>query len=454
MGPQPRIIRPMLDSLSDRLGGVLGDLRSRGRLSEDDVNAAIREIRLALLEADVNFDVVKQFVATVKERALGSEVSESLTPGQEVVKIVHDELTKLMGEGSSKLSLAGNPAVILVCGLQGSGKTTTCAKLAKLIAKQGKKPALVACDVYRPAAIQQLVTVGTEAGVPVYERGTDMDPVEIAKWGIQQAKEQGRDVVIVDTAGRLTVDKDLMGELVKIRDAVRPTDTLLVLDSMTGQDAVVTAQNFQAAIAFDGLILTKLDGDARGGAALSVRAITGVPIKVITTGEKIDQIEEFHPERLASRILGMGDVLSLIEKAEEFVDKDKAEELERKMRKAEFGLDDMLDQLNSIRKMGSLSSVLGMLPGVGKQLKNANIDDGQLDRVEAIILSMTMQERKNPSVINGSRRARIAAGSGVTVQQVNELLKQYEQMKKMMKQMASGKKPKMPMLPPNMQGKM
>ena len=457
MGPQPRIIRPMLDSLSDRLGDVLGDLRSRGRLSEDDVNAAIREIRLALLEADVNFDVVKQFVATVKERALGSEVSESLTPGQEVVKIVHDELTKLMGEGSSKLSLAGNPAVILVCGLQGSGKTTTCAKLAKLIAKQGKKPALVACDVYRPAAIQQLVTVGTEAGVPVYERGTDMDPVEIAKWGIQQAKEQGRDVVIVDTAGRLTVDKDLMGELVKIRDAVRPTDTLLVLDSMTGQDAVVTAQNFQAAIAFDGLILTKLDGDARGGAALSVRAITGVPIKVITTGEKIDQIEEFHPERLASRILGMGDVLSLIEKAEEFVDKDKAEELERKMRKAEFGLDDMLDQLNSIRKMGSLSSVLGMLPGVGKQLKNAKVDEGQLDRVEAIILSMTPAERSNPKLINGSRRVRIAAGSGVSVTEVNALLKQYEQMKKMMKTFAGGKgkMPKLPKgmeLPPELQG--
>ncbi len=442
----------MLDSLSDRLGDVLGGLQSRGRLSEDDVNAAVREIRLALLEADVNFDVVKQFVASVKERALGAEVSESLTPGQEVVKIVHDELTKLMGEGSTKLALKGSPAVILVCGLQGSGKTTTCGKLAKLILAQGKRPALVACDVYRPAAIQQLVLIGGQAGVPVYERGTDMNPVEIAKWGIQQAKEEGRDVVIVDTAGRLTVDADLMGELVKIRDAVKPSDTLLVLDSMTGQDAVVTAQNFQAAIAFDGLILTKLDGDARGGAALSVRAITGVPIKIITTGEKIDAIEEFHPERLASRILGMGDVLSLIEKAEQFVDKDKAEELERKIRKAEFGLDDMLDQLRQIRKMGSLTSVLGMLPGVGKQLKNAKIDDGQLDRVEAMILSMTLAERQNPKLINGSRRLRIAAGSGTSVQQINELLKQYEQMKKMMKSMVSGKKPKMPMLPPNMQG--
>ncbi len=442
----------MLDSLSDRLGDVLGGLQSRGRLSEDDVNAAVREIRLALLEADVNFDVVKQFVASVKERALGAEVSESLTPGQEVVKIVHDELTKLMGEGSTKLALKGSPAVILVCGLQGSGKTTACGKLAKLILAQGKRPALVACDVYRPAAIQQLVLIGGQADVPVYERGTDMNPVEIAKWGVQQAKEEGRDVVIVDTAGRLTVDADLMGELVKIRDAVKPSDTLLVLDSMTGQDAVVTAQNFQAAIDFDGLILTKLDGDARGGAALSVRAITGVPIKLITTGEKLDAIEEFHPERLASRILGMGDVLSLIEKAEQFVDKDKAEELERKIRKAEFGLDDMLDQLRQIRKMGSLTSVLGMLPGVGKQLKNAKIDDGQLDRVEAMILSMTLAERQNPKLINGSRRLRIAAGSGTSVQQINELLKQYEQMKKMMKSMASGKKPKMPTLPPNMQG--
>ncbi len=442
----------MLDSLSDRLGSALGGLRSRGRLSEDDVSAAVREIRLALLEADVNFDVVKQFTATIKERALGAEVTASLTPGQEVVRIVHEELTRLMGEGSSKLALRGSPAVILVCGLQGSGKTTTCGKLAKLIAAQGKRPALVACDVYRPAAIQQLVTVGGQAGVPVYERGADADPVEIAKWGIQQAKEEGRDVVIVDTAGRLTVDKDLMGELVRIRDAIKPSDTLLVLDSMTGQDAVATAQAFQDAIKFDGLILTKLDGDARGGAALSVRAITGVPIKVITTGEKLDQIEEFHPDRLASRILGMGDVLSLIEKAEQYVDKDKAAELERKMKSAEFGLDDMLEQLHAIRKMGSLSSVLGMLPGVGKQLKNAKIDDRQLDRVEGMILSMTPEERSNPALINGSRRARIAKGSGSTVQQINDLLKQHQQMKKMMKQMANGKKPKLPMLPPGMQG--
>ena len=440
----------MLDSLSDRLGDALGDLRSSGRLSEEDLNKAIREIRLALLEADVNFDVVKGFVATVKERALGAEVSESLTPGQQVVKIVHEELTNLMGGGTTKLELKGAPAVILVCGLQGSGKTTTCGKLAKLIEQQGKRPALVACDVYRPAAVTQLVTVGGQAGVPVYEHGTDMDPVEIARRGIQQAKEEGRDVVIVDTAGRLTVDRDLMDELVRIKKEVQPSDTLLVLDAMTGQDAVTTAQNFQQAIDFDGLILTKLDGDARGGAALSVRAVTGVPIKVITTGEKLDQVEEFHPDRLASRVLGMGDVLSLIEKAEQFVDKDKAEELERKMRKAEFGLDDMLDQLRSIRKMGSLSSVLGMLPGMGKQLKNANIDDGQLDRVEAIILSMTPQERQNPKLINGSRRARIAAGSGVTVTEVNALLKQYEQMKKMMKTMAGGKG-RMPKLPPGME---
>ena len=444
------MIRAMLDSLSDRLGDALGDIRSSGRLSEDDLNKAIREIRLALLEADVNFDVVKQFVATVKERALGAEVADSLSPGQQVVKIVHEELTNLMGGGSPKLDLKGAPAVILVCGLQGSGKTTTCGKLAKLIEKQGKRPALVACDVYRPAAVTQLVTVGGQAGVPVYEHGTDMDPVEIARRGIQQAKEEGRDVVIVDTAGRLTVDQDLMNELVRIKKEVQPSDTLLVLDAMTGQDAVATAQNFQQAIDFDGLILTKLDGDARGGAALSVRAITGVPIKVITTGEKLDQVEEFHPDRLASRILGMGDVLSLIEKAEHLVDKEKAEELERKMRKAEFGLDDMLDQLRSLRKMGSLSSVLGMLPGMGKQLKNAKIDDGQIDRIEAIILSMTPAERANPKILNGSRRARIAAGSGVTVTEVNALLKQYEQMKKMMKTMAGGKG-RMPKLPPGME---
>ena len=443
----------MLDSLSDRLGDVLGDLRSRGRLGEEDVAAAVREIRLALLEADVNFDVVKSFTADVRERALGAEVTESLTPGQEVVKIVHEELTRLMGEGAKRLELTGSPAVILVCGLQGSGKTTTCGKLAKMLLGQGKRPALVACDIYRPAAIQQLETVGGQAGVPVYQRGSDADPVEIARWGIQQAKEEGRDVVIVDTAGRLTVDRDMMDELVRVRDAVRPSDTLLVLDSMTGQDAVTTAQAFQEAIAFDGLILTKLDGDARGGAALSVRAITGVPIALITTGEKLDAIEEFHPDRLASRILGMGDVLTLIERAEQVVDQKQAEELERKVREADFGLDDMLDQLRSIRKMGSLSSVLKMMPGVGKQLRNMPVDDRQLDRVEAIILSMTPEERRRPELINGSRRARIAAGSGTSAQQVNDLLKQHQQMKRMMKQMVGGKggkKPRMPMLPPGM----
>ena len=443
----------MLDSLSDRLGDVLGDLRSRGRLGEEDVAAAVREIRLALLEADVNFDVVKSFTADVRERALGAEVTESLTPGQEVVKIVHEELTRLMGEGAKRLELTGSPAVILVCGLQGSGQTTTCGKLAKMLLGQGKRPALVACDIYRPAAIQQLETVGGQAGVPVYQRGSDADPVEIARWGIQQAKEEGRDVVIVDTAGRLTVDRDMMDELVRVRDAVRPSDTLLVLDSMTGQDAVTTAQAFQEAIAFDGLILTKLDGDARGGAALSVRAITGVPIALITTGEKLDAIEEFHPDRLASRILGMGDVLTLIERAEQVVDQKQAEELERKVREADFGLDDMLDQLRSIRKMGSLSSVLKMMPGVGKQLRNMPVDDRQLDRVEAIILSMTPEERRRPELINGSRRARIAAGSGTSAQQVNDLLKQHQQMKRMMKQMVGGKggkKPRMPMLPPGM----
>ena len=445
----------MFDALTDKLQGVFSGLKGRGKLTDADIDKAMRAIRLSLLEADVSLPVVKQLTTAIKERATGDEVMSSITPDQQVVKIVSEELTRLMGGANVSLAMSQNPpTVILMAGLQGSGKTTCTAKLARHLLNEGRAPMMIACDVHRPAAMEQLAVLGEQIGVPVHLEKGATDAVKIATAGIAQAKRSGRDVVIVDTAGRLTIDADMMAELVAIRDAVNPTSVVLVVDAMTGQTAVEVATAFQDAVQFDGVVLSKLDGDARGGAALSVRAITGVPIKVITTGEKIDQIEEFHPERLASRILGMGDVLSLIEKAEEFVDKDKAEELERKMRKAEFGLDDMLDQLNSIRKMGSLSSVLGMLPGVGKQLKNANIDDGQLDRVEAIILSMTMQERKNPSVINGSRRARIAAGSGVTVQQVNELLKQYEQMKKMMKQMANGKKPKMPMLPPNMQGKM
>ncbi len=439
----------MFDSLSDRLTATLGDLRSRGRLSEDDVRAAMREIRLALLEADVNFQVVKDFVAAVRERAAGSEVTESLTPGQQVVKIVDEELTKLMGAGSEGLVMAPQaPTVILMAGLQGSGKTTTTAKLARLLLRSGKKPALVACDVYRPAAVHQLVTVGGQVGVPVYEQGTDADPVDIAEWGLRQARQQGRDVVIIDTAGRLHVDADLMGELVRIRDATKPHNVLLVLDSMTGQDAVNVARAFQERVQFDGLILTKLDGDARGGAALSVRAVTGVPIKFASVGEKLDQFEEFHPDRMASRILGMGDVLSLIERAEETIDAKKAEELEQKLRRAEFTLDDLLDQLRQIRKMGSLGSILKMLPGVGKELRNMPVDDRQLDRVEAIILSMTPEERRRPELVNGSRRSRIAKGSGTSVQQINQLLLQHKQMKKMMKQFAGGgKAPRLPQMP-------
>ncbi len=441
----------MFDSLSDRLTATLGDLRGRGRLTEDDIARAMREIRLALLEADVNFRVVKDFVARVRERAAAAEVLESLTPGQQVVKVVMDELTTLMGEGAAKLEFSPQPpTVILMCGLQGSGKTTTSAKLARLLAKQGKKPALVACDVYRPAAVHQLETVGAQVGVPVYSQGTEADPVDIAEWGVRQARQQGRDVVIVDTAGRLHVDAELMDELVRIRAAVKPADTLLVLDAMTGQDAVNVAEAFRERVDFDGLVLTKLDGDARGGAALSVRAVTGVPIKFASVGEKLDQLEEFHPDRMASRILGMGDVVSLIERAEETLDEKKAKELEQKIRRAEFGLDDMLDQLRQIRQMGSLGSLLKMIPGVGKQLRGMNVDDRQLDRVEAIILSMTPDERRRPELINGSRRARIAKGSGTSVQQINQLLQQHKQMKKMMKQMAGGKMPRVPNLPPGL----
>jgi signal recognition particle subunit SRP54 len=438
----------MFESLSDRLTATLGDLRSHGRLSEDDVSRAMREIRLALLEADVNFRVVRDFVATVRERATGEEVLTGLNPAQQVVKIVDEELTKLMGAGSSKLVFASRPpTVILMAGLQGSGKTTTCAKLARLLAKDGKKPALVACDVYRPAAVDQLKTVGGQVGVPVFERGTSVDPVEIARWGVEQAAGQGRDVVIVDTAGRLHVDAELMDELVRIKQAVKPQNVLLVLDAMTGQDAVNVAEAFRERVQFDGLVLTKLDGDARGGAALSVRAVTGVPIKFIGVAEKLDGLEEFHPDRMASRILGMGDVLSLIERVEQNVDQEQADELERKLRRAEFGLDDLLEQLRAIRKMGSLGSLVKMLPGVGKQLRGMNVDDRQLDRVEAIILSMTHEERRDPALIKGSRRARIAKGSGTSVQQINALLEQHRQMKKLMKSFSGGRMPRMPGMP-------
>jgi signal recognition particle subunit SRP54 len=435
----------MFDQLSDRLQTTLSEVRSRGKLSEADVDAAMREIRLALLEADVNFKVVKSFTAEVKERCLGAGVLDSLDPGQQVVKIVNEELAKLMGGAGRDLAFASSgTTVILMAGLQGSGKTTACAKLARHLDKDGRKPALAACDTQRPAAVEQLVTVGQRAGVPVYQRGTDPDPVEIAEWAVNRARAEQRDVLIVDTAGRLHVDEQLMDELFGIKKRIKPHDVLLVLDSMTGQDAVNVAEEFAERTDFDGVLLTKLDGDARGGAALSVRAVTGKPVMYASTGEGIKELERFQPERMASRILGMGDVLSLIEKAEEVSDRDEAAELERKIRKQQFTLEDFLKQMRQVRRMGPLSSVLGMLPGMGgamKQLQGAEMDEGELDRLEAIILSMTPEERVRPEIIKGSRRRRIAQGSGTTVQAVNRLVKQFGQMRKLMKQMAEGRMP-------------
>ncbi len=439
----------MFDQLSERLQGTLSEVRSRGKLTESDVDAAMREIRLALLEADVNFKVVKTFTKTLKERCLGSEVLDSLDPGQQVVKIVNEELAGLMGGSGRELAMApSGPTVILMAGLQGSGKTTACAKLAQLFGKEGKDVALAACDVYRPAAVDQLVTVGKRAGAHVYQQGTDADPVEIASWALERAREERRDVLIVDTAGRLHIDEELMGELSRIRKKTKPHDVLLVVDAMTGQDAVGVAESFAEAAEFDGVVMTKLDGDARGGAALSVKAVTGKPILFASTGEKLEDFDKFHPERMAQRILGMGDVLSLIEKAEQQVDEQQAQDLQRKLEKDQFTLEDFLTQMRQVRKMGPLSGLLGMIPGMGamKQLKNADVDEGELDRVEAIILSMTPAERANPEMINGSRRKRIAHGSGTKVQQVKQLIKQFDQMRKMMRSMVGGKMPDMQQL--------
>jgi signal recognition particle subunit SRP54 len=432
----------MFDTLSDKLQATLGDLRGRGRLSEEDISKAAREIRLALLEADVNLQVVKEFVARVKERALGADVAKSLNPGQQIVKIVHEELTALMGAGGSKLAFAGRPpTVILLAGLQGSGKTTTAAKLALLLRKQGKAPALVAADLQRPAAIDQLEQLGKQIQIPVYaERGTT-DAVAVAKEGVEQAKAQGRDIVIVDTAGRLHIDDELMDELARVRKATNPMNVLLVLDAMTGQDAVAVAEAFAERVAFDGVVLTKLDGDARGGAALSVRAVTGKPVKLVSTGEKLDQIEEFHPDRMASRILGMGDVLTLIEKAEAAADGDDQAEMEKRMRAGQFTFDDFLRAQRMMKKMGPIPSVMGMIPGLGKEMRGLNVDERELGRVEAIILSMTPGERGRPEIINGQRRARIARGSGTTIQEVNRLMAARTQMQKLMKQMGKGKMP-------------
>ena len=432
----------MFDTLSDNLQATLGDLRGRGRLSEEDLSRAAREIRLALLEADVNFKVVKEFVANVKERAVGAEVTKSLTPGQQVVKIVHEELTALMGTGGSKLAFAGRPpTVVLLAGLQGSGKTTAAAKLALLLRKEGKAPALIAADLQRPAAIDQLEQLGKQIQIPVYVQREKKDAVAVARYGLEQARAQGRDTVIVDTAGRLHVDEELMDELAALRAEVKPHNVLLVLDAMTGQDAVSVAEAFAERVAFDGVVLTKLDGDARGGAALSVKAVTGKPVKLASTGEKLDQLEYFHPDRMASRILGMGDVLTLIERAEAAAEEDGHAAMEKRLRAGQFTFDDFLEAQRMMRKMGPLSNVISMIPGLGKQMRGVTVDDRELARVEAIVLSMTADERRRPEIINGSRRARIASGSGTSVQQVNQLLQARKQMQKMMKQMGQGKMP-------------
>jgi len=438
----------MFDALSDRLQDALGDVRSRGTLTEDDVNKAMRQVRLALLEADVNFKVVKQFTGAVKERALGQDVLQSLNPGQQVVKIVSDELTELMGGAGRDLAFAKpGPTVILMAGLQGSGKTTACGKLARHLREEhGMDVALAACDVYRPAAVDQLVKVGSQAGAHVYEQGTGRDPVDIAEWALDQAKGDRRDALIVDTSGRLHVDEALMRELAEIKKRTKPHDVLLVVDAMTGQDAVNVAEQFAETANFDGVILSKLDGDARGGAALSVKAVTGKPILYASTGEKLGDFERFHPDRMAQRILGMGDVMTLVEKAERQIDEHEAQELERKIRKEQFTLDDFLAQMKQVRNMGPIGNLLRMMPGVGQQLGSLNVDERELDRLEAIILSMTPEERANPKIIDGSRRRRIARGSGTNVQAVSQLVKQFAQMKKLMKQVASGKMPSLQQL--------
>ncbi|MCT4633794.1 MAG: signal recognition particle protein [Firmicutes bacterium] len=433
----------VFEGLAEKLQSTFKNLRSQGKLTEKDVKAAMREVKLALLEADVNFKIVKDFVKKVTERAVGSDVLESLTPGQQVIKIVNEELTALMGETQSKIKFASNPPTILMMvGLQGAGKTTTTGKLAALMRKNySRRPLLVACDVYRPAAIKQLHVVGNSLDIPVFSMGDQVDPVEIAKQGVEHARKHGNDLVIIDTAGRLHIDEKLMGELENIKKEVVPDEILLVVDSMTGQDAVNVAKTFNETLEIDGVVLTKLDGDTRGGAALSVRAVTGKPIKYAGMGEKLNDLEEFHPERMASRILGMGDVLTLIEKAQDAFDEKQAKELEKKIKNQEFDLEDFLNQLQQMKKMGPLKDILGMIPGLNsKQLKDVEVDDKEFARLEAIILSMTKDERKNPKIVNGSRRKRIAMGSGTNVSDVNKLLKQFEQMKKMMKQFSGMEK--------------
>lgn len=430
------------EGLSERLENSFKKLRAKGKLTEADVKEAMREVRLALLEADVNYKVAKEFTNKVTERAIGDDVMETLTPGQMVIKIVNEELTELMGGTESRLSIAKHPPTILMmCGLQGSGKTTHSGKLALKLKKDGHRPLLVACDVYRPAAIKQLQVVGSQIDVPVFEMGT-INPVNIAEEAVKHAKDHGYDYVIIDTAGRLHIDEALMEELQNIRSTVHPNEILLVIDAMTGQDAVNVAKSFNESLGIDGVILTKLDGDTRGGAALSVRAVTGKPIKFVGTGEKLENLEVFHPARMASRILGMGDVLSFIEKAEMALDEKKAAELEKKLAKNKFDFNDLLDQFEQIERMGSLKDTIKMIPGIGKQIKDEDIDEKAFDRLRCIIYSMTKQERANPEIINPSRKRRIAAGSGTSVEDVNKLMSQFKQMQKMVKQVGGRKGPK------------
>lgn len=425
------------DSLTEKLQNVFKNLRSKGRLTEEDVKAALKEVKMALLEADVNFKVVKNFVKTVQERAVGQDVLNSLTPGQMVVKLVNEELVNLMGSDTTEIALkpSSEISVILMCGLQGAGKTTTTAKIAGKLKKKGRRPLLAACDIYRPAAIEQLQKNGEKQGVEVFTMGTNHKPVDIAKAAIEHASKNNLNVVILDTAGRLHIDEDMMAELQEIKENVEIDDTILVVDAMTGQDAVNVATTFNEKIGVDGVILTKLDGDTRGGAALSIRAVTGKPILYVGMGEKLSDLEQFYPDRMASRILGMGDVLTLIEKAEAEIDQDKAKEMERKFRKAEFDFNDFLDQMAQMKKMGGIQSILSMLPGMGLPA-DLEIDDNIFKGIEAIIYSMTPEERGNPAIINPSRKRRIAKGAGVNIAEVNKLMKQYEQSKKMMKQMS------------------
>ncbi|CAN5607277.1 signal recognition particle protein [soil metagenome] len=432
----------MFDQLSDRLRDVLGKLTGRGRVTEADVDTAMREVRLALLEADVNFRVVKDFVARVKARAVGADVLESLNAGQQVIKIVHEELTDILGAGDRTFRLSGSPAVVLLVGLQGSGKTTSAAKLARHITRQGRRPLLVAADPYRPAAAEQLVTLGKALDVPVHRSPTGTSVLEIARAGIAQARSSGRDVVIVDTAGRLTIDEDLMAEIRGLAQSLQPSETLLVVDAMVGQEAVTVAQAFGEAVPLTGLVLTKIDGDARGGAALSISAVSGLPVKFLGTGEGSDALEPFHPDRLAGRILGMGDMLTLIERAKETYDEKQTEQLAQKLRRNAFTLEDFMEQMQQLKRMGPIGSLLEMMPGMGGMAKEAQqaVEGGQLKRIEAIIQSMTAAERQDPSILTGSRRRRIARGSGSTLQDVNRLIKQFGEMQKMMRQLGAGGK--------------